>query len=142
MTVHIVGFPARLDGVEVIKRPSKAQFYRGCSLRLGVLRRHLGHTPGSLAAELGMTKRAYSAYERGERSAQGWTRMLHRFLGLNSPNPVSLDWLFLGKHSFSGGERDDSRPEFQFPDHQPQRARPVITGRSGNLVTVDFIGAS
>ncbi len=50
--------------------PEERQFYKDVSYRLGVLRRHLGHTPQSFAAGLGMTVRAYIAYERGDAAAR------------------------------------------------------------------------
>ncbi len=81
------------------------------SCRLCVLRRHLGHTPQSFAAGLGMTVRAYVAYERDERT-QGWMRMMCGVLELTG---VSVDWFLTGKidSQDDSSPRNDRCPVFQ-----------------------------
>ena len=92
--------------------PEHQQFYKDVSCRLGVLRRHLGHTPQSFAAGLGMTVRAYVAYERGERTRQGWFGVL---LGVVKLTGVSVDWFLHGKVNCldDSSPRNDRRPVFQ-----------------------------
>ena len=124
--------------------PAKEQFYLDSGLRLKVLRRHLGHTPESFAAALGMTKgSSYLPYEKGQRGDRGWTRMVFRIRDLDLPQPVSWNWLFAGEYC-RDGERNDNRPVFRHPDnsYRPIPARRRVTDRSGNVVTVDFIGPS
>ncbi len=123
---------------------SKKQLYLDAGLRLRTLRRHLGHTPESFADALGMTKRAYLPYEKGQRNGHVWTRVIFRIVGLDLPYPVSLDWLITGKDRPGGDRKDNHHPLFIFPDNvvRSMRPLPLVTERSGNVVTVDFIGAS
>ncbi len=83
--------------------------------RLAVLRQYLGHTPGSFAATLGVTRRAYLEYERGKRVRWGdFARVLSERTG------VSLDWLFSGCRRVE--LRSDERPLFS----DGRARRPVL----------------
>ena len=62
--------------------------------RLASLRRILGYTPDSFAALLGMSRRAYLAYERGQRTqSAAWLRVGR---AAHDATGVSFDWLFVG----------------------------------------------
>ena len=88
------------------------------------MRRHLGHTPKSFAAALGMSKAAYLPYEKkGQRGERGWTAMVPRIVYLGLPRPVSLNWLFTGEE-YPGAERNDDLPLFLFPDGVGRSIRP------------------
>ncbi len=85
-------------------------FYREAGERLAVLCCYLGHSPESFAAMLGLKRRAYVAFERGERGC-GWAELARV---LSERTNVSLDWVFtgcLGVHHPAG--RNDRRPLFR-----------------------------
>ena len=94
------------------KSPEEKQFFKDFGYRLGVLRRHLGHTPQSFAAALGMTVRAYLAYERGERTSSGWWRVIRGVVPLTG---ISCDWWFTGTadHLDKSSVRNDERPLYE-----------------------------
>ena len=109
------------------KSPEDKQLLKDISYRLGVLRRHLGHTPQSFAAALGMTVRAYIAYERGERTGRGWLGVM---FGLFDLTNVSADWLFTGLPSAADDStrRNDQRPLFSGGRPMPPAVR--LAGRA------------
>jgi DNA-binding transcriptional regulator YiaG len=61
--------------------------------RLRTLRLHLGLTEQEMAARLGMSKRAYAAWETPERSTRGATLFSIR---LAEQFDVSIDWIVIG----------------------------------------------
>ena len=126
-----------------LPKEKKGEAYLDISKRLRVLRRHLGRTPESFAAALGMSKTAYLPYEKGQRGKREWTNMVPRIVYLGWSRPVSLNWLVTGEDG-PGGERNDDLPLFIFPDGvcRPLPKKPLITDRSGNVVTVKFGCAS
>lgn len=134
---------AKLCRVKRLGVSAKEQFYLESSRRLKILRRHSGHSPQGFATRLGMTKGAYLSYEKGQRGFRGWRNMLYRMVHLTLPMPVSLGWLVTGQEGH-GRKRNDNRPLFRFPDgsFRPMRPRPCVTARTGNVVVVEFGGAS
>ena len=120
---------SRTDRKQRPPSPEEQQFYKDCSHRLVVLRQHLGHSPQSLAAGLGMTVRAYIPYERGERTGQGWLGMMY---GLFELTGVSVDWLFTGLPSIADDStrRNDRRPLLQGGRPMPPVVRVVIADKN------------
>ena len=108
--------------------PEGQQFYKDLSYRLGVLRRHLGHTPQSFAAALGMTVRAYIPYERDERT-QGWMRVM---CGVFELTGVSVDWFLSGRPDGfdDSSPRNDRQPLFQDGRPIPPALRVVIADKN------------
>ena len=111
--------------------------------RLRVLRHHIGQTPEAFAERLGLSKRAYLAYERGRRRSPGWTNLIYPLL---DETGVSLDWLFLGRSNLTG-VRNDNRPRLiagmraLAAEGETHRRRASVKA-DGNVLTVDFIGPS
>lgn len=88
-------------------RHNRNSGYRTAGRRLRVVRQHLGYSPAMLASKLGLTERAYLAYERGQRT-RGWNKLIYPIIDATG---VSLDWLF--DRDESG--RNDNRPIFSSP---------------------------
>lgn len=79
----------------------ESQFARDAAFRLAKYRNSRGESPEVFAARLGMTARAYMAYERGERHGWGWTHLTARLA--QSDLPISLGWLFCGDGPMNRG---------------------------------------
>lgn len=83
-------------GRAILRNFNQDEEMRQLGARLVATRKYLGMTPETFATMLDMTKRAYLAWERGQRRGQG-AAFIRLVRPLYRRAEVSTDWLFCGE---------------------------------------------